>query len=308
MTRTSRSLTPTITVAAILAIATGSGFASLEARSDDDEPADAETDEDDARRVAKRERVTRYHGKRMGELLARLEDPDPAVRAEAIDELGELGDPWAIELLIEHIDDTAGLSGSDNWVGGHAANALVAITGRPFSVDRSEWDAWWAETERQSQAVRQRCLGRATEHNDAILRPNRWWKKTAIFQLVNYTRPHIPDCRVAVTPDGEVLVLKAVGDTVIPEEGWDAVAAFNRCAKAEGLTIGPDDVAAYARFALACWGAYRFADEDLEVVAAGGDHRVSVVHDGPTARLRTTVTVRGDGTISIRQGAAKAPK
>lgn len=58
----------------------------------------------------------------------------------AIDILAERKAGEAIPYLIECLADYRGLTGSDNWVGGHAASALSAITGRPFSVDRGRMD------------------------------------------------------------------------------------------------------------------------------------------------------------------------
>jgi RNA polymerase sigma factor (sigma-70 family) len=82
-------------------------------------------------------------------LLEALEEKDhpfidaAPVRAAAIDLLGERKAREAIPKLIELLTDGAGLRGSDNWVGGHAANALSAITGRPFSINQKEWQRWW---------------------------------------------------------------------------------------------------------------------------------------------------------------------
>jgi len=70
-------------------------------------------------------------------------------RAAAIDALGERKATEAIPLLIECLGDTRGLRGSDNWVGGHAANALFRITGRQFDIDRARWKDWW---EREGKA------------------------------------------------------------------------------------------------------------------------------------------------------------
>ena len=64
-------------------------------------------------------------------------------RAMAIDILAQRKAKEAIPYLVECLKDFRGLTGSDNWVGGHAANALSAITGRSFSVDYREWSEWW---------------------------------------------------------------------------------------------------------------------------------------------------------------------
>ncbi len=85
------------------------------------------------------------------------DDPRPADaplfagawRARAIDLLADRGAQEAIPALIECLSDFRALNGSDNWVGGHAANALVILTGRPFSLDQAQWRAWWADRARR---------------------------------------------------------------------------------------------------------------------------------------------------------------
>jgi hypothetical protein len=64
-------------------------------------------------------------------------------RAAAIDLLGARKTEEAIPHLIECLSDGRALIGSDNWVGGHAANALESITGRPFSINQNDWRQWW---------------------------------------------------------------------------------------------------------------------------------------------------------------------
>ncbi len=82
-------------------------------------------------------------------LIAHLKGPAPdragraQTRAMAIDLLAARQAREAIPSLIECLSDGRALTGSDNWVGGHAANALSTITGRPFSVDQKAWRAWW---------------------------------------------------------------------------------------------------------------------------------------------------------------------
>jgi len=71
------------------------------------------------------------------------------MRAMAIDLLGERRAEESIPFLIECLDDGRALSGSDNWVGGHAASALSRITGRPFSVDKQHWVEWWEEQQKE---------------------------------------------------------------------------------------------------------------------------------------------------------------
>lgn len=88
-------------------------------------------------------------------LIEYLKGPAPdhpgwaQARAMAIDILAERKTGEAIPYLIECLADYRGLTGSDNWVGGHAASALSAITGRPFSVDQGEWRKWWTQEPRR---------------------------------------------------------------------------------------------------------------------------------------------------------------
>jgi HEAT repeat protein len=84
-------------------------------------------------------------------LLRDLRRDDQFVRAAAIDLLGKRKERAAIPRLIELLTDGRALPGSDNWVGGHAANALSEITGRPFSTDPAEWRAWWAGQQGRSR-------------------------------------------------------------------------------------------------------------------------------------------------------------
>jgi hypothetical protein len=53
----------------------------------------------------------------------------------------------AILPLIDCLSDTRALNGSDNWVGGHAANALAGITGQSFGIDALAWRRWYATRE-----------------------------------------------------------------------------------------------------------------------------------------------------------------
>lgn len=78
-------------------------------------------------------------------LLTALGDPTSAeARAVVIDEIGRRRVWKAIPLLIKCLDDGRALSGSDNWVGGHAGNALQQITGEHLGYTRASWEAWWA--------------------------------------------------------------------------------------------------------------------------------------------------------------------
>jgi hypothetical protein len=82
-------------------------------------------------------------------LIRRLKDPNPYLRALAVDLLGAAGDLRAVDALIDMLSDGVGLNGSDNWVGGHAANALTRLTGRDFSADQGPWRAWWSAHRRE---------------------------------------------------------------------------------------------------------------------------------------------------------------
>ncbi len=86
------------------------------------------------------------------ELIEYLKGPAPdndfvsaQTRAGAIDILGERKANEAIPYLIDCLADGRALTGSDNWVGGAAANALSVITGRPFSIDQNECREWWQQ-------------------------------------------------------------------------------------------------------------------------------------------------------------------
>jgi len=65
-------------------------------------------------------------------------------KARAIDLLGQQHAEAAILPLIDCLGDTRALFGSDNWVGGHAANALQAITGQSFGIDAGAWRRWYS--------------------------------------------------------------------------------------------------------------------------------------------------------------------
>lgn len=64
-------------------------------------------------------------------------------QAMAINILASRKAIMAVPHLIECLDDKRALPGSDNWVGGNAANGLSEITGRPFSLNQVEWREWW---------------------------------------------------------------------------------------------------------------------------------------------------------------------
>jgi uncharacterized protein (TIGR03067 family) len=82
-------------------------------------------------------------------LLRDLERDSEYARAAACDLLGQRKAREAIPGLIQLLNDGTALPGSDNYVAAHAANALAAITGRPFSTDQKEWRRWWAEQQKK---------------------------------------------------------------------------------------------------------------------------------------------------------------
>lgn len=81
------------------------------------------------------------------QLLAALGNYDQQIRTEAIDLLGLRKERRAVEPLIALLADGRGLDGSDNWIAGHAANALQAITGGPHTVSQKAWREWWRKTQ-----------------------------------------------------------------------------------------------------------------------------------------------------------------
>jgi hypothetical protein len=82
-------------------------------------------------------------------LLAALASPGTAEdRAVVIDEVGRRRVWKAIPTLIPYLDDGRAITGSDNWVGGHAGNALRAITGQDLPYTRMAWQNWWAKQPR----------------------------------------------------------------------------------------------------------------------------------------------------------------
>ena len=66
-------------------------------------------------------------------------------KARAIDLLADERAAEAILPLIDCLSDTRALHGSDNWVGGHATNALEAITGQYFGTDIETWRQWYRD-------------------------------------------------------------------------------------------------------------------------------------------------------------------
>ncbi len=66
-------------------------------------------------------------------------------KARAIDLLADERAAEAILPLIDCLSDTRALHGSDNWVGGHATNALEAITGQHFGTDIETWRTWYRD-------------------------------------------------------------------------------------------------------------------------------------------------------------------
>jgi hypothetical protein len=173
-----------------------------------------------------------------------------------------------------------------------------------------------------SEADRVRGLvGGPSTSNDAVLMPNAFWRRHRVYKLVNYTMPHIPDCRVAVAPDGEVLVLAGAGDRVaVP----DPVGNFNRAARSESLTIDDGNAERYLRFAIESYiasfmpayfvatqaeadalaGAPRPAPSaqalpKLAVESRDGRHRLAFFYRDPAGFVRYVFTVAGDGSLEV---------
>jgi hypothetical protein len=72
-----------------------------------------------------------------------VQEGDARSRATIIDQLAKDHVTQAVPALIDCLSDTRGLHGSDNWVGGHAANALHAITGKDFGLNAGKWHEWY---------------------------------------------------------------------------------------------------------------------------------------------------------------------
>ncbi len=76
-------------------------------------------------------------------LLTLINDTSPAVRRAAIEKIGEIKDPRAIEPLIETLKD----KDNDSNVVLSAKDALLKITGtgNDFWRDITKWKEWWQE-------------------------------------------------------------------------------------------------------------------------------------------------------------------
>lgn len=85
--------------------------------------------------------------KLLKDLNRRGEDLESAhVRAAAIDLLGKRKAVVAVPRLIDLLADGTPLEGSDNWIGGHAANALETITGAQLdTLVQAKWRQWWKQ-------------------------------------------------------------------------------------------------------------------------------------------------------------------
>jgi hypothetical protein len=70
-------------------------------------------------------------------LIEALQHRNPRVRIEAADALGYLGDPRAVDPLIEALGDDVGMVRS--W----AEASLFQLTGKVFGRDPGRWRHWW---------------------------------------------------------------------------------------------------------------------------------------------------------------------
>jgi HEAT repeat protein len=71
-------------------------------------------------------------------LLVVLKDRDPEFRRYLAFLLGEMGDPVAVEPLIDVLQDR------DIMIKETAAMSLSQLAGENFGVDQKKWKDWWA--------------------------------------------------------------------------------------------------------------------------------------------------------------------
>jgi HEAT repeat protein len=65
-------------------------------------------------------------------LVEALDDKDDFVRFFAAEALGKIGDPSAVEPLMESVKNNSS-----------AADALKRLTGEDFGTDQKDWESWW---------------------------------------------------------------------------------------------------------------------------------------------------------------------
>jgi HEAT repeat protein len=74
-------------------------------------------------------------------LIEKLKDENWDVRSSAAKALGQIGDPRAIEPLIQSLRDK---SETVRWL---AANALTSITDQTFGENAEQWEQWSKENQ-----------------------------------------------------------------------------------------------------------------------------------------------------------------
>lgn len=81
----------------------------------------------------------------LDEVRRDLTAPAPAPRAEAIQRLGQIGDPGAVSPLVVLLGDP------DPTVAERAHRALVTITGQDHGDRESHWERWWRANRHRSR-------------------------------------------------------------------------------------------------------------------------------------------------------------
>ncbi len=81
-------------------------------------------------------------------LMKSLSDKDPIVRANSVYALGNYYAPRVIEALISTLDD------DDTQVREAAVEALAALTGKQYEMDKKKWLLWW-EAQKQEMHKKQ---------------------------------------------------------------------------------------------------------------------------------------------------------
>lgn len=129
---------------------------------------------------------------------------------------------WAsIPQLIERLTDPTPLGGSDNWVGGQAANALSAITGRPFSLDQKEWKRWWDEEQKRTAnpsgpGVEEKKVSPPTGRIAYGDTPEFWESYALVVATVNAVR-HRDEGKHHVVSEVDLIVRESVPNRYAPD-------------------------------------------------------------------------------------------
>lgn len=83
-------------------------------------------------------------------LAKACEDPVDDVREAAVNSLGGLKDPRAVDLLIARLADTGHyMEAPKKDIGDLAASSLSRVTGQKFGRDSAAWTTWWSEVGRR---------------------------------------------------------------------------------------------------------------------------------------------------------------